>query len=82
MVTVRYFAAARAAAGVHSEDIDIGDGATVGDALEAITARHGEPLGKVLPACSFLLDSVTVRDHETLLPPIAELDVLPPFAGG
>lgn len=82
MVTVRYFAAARAAAGTHSENVEISDGATVGDALDAIVARHGESLGKVLPACSFLLDSVAVRDRDTLLPPAAELDVLPPFAGG
>jgi molybdopterin converting factor small subunit len=82
VVTVRYFAAARAAAGVHSENVDVGDGATVGDALDTIAARHGEPLGKVLAACSFLLDSVAVRDRATPLPPTAELDVLPPFAGG
>ncbi len=82
MVTVRYFAAARAAAGLSSENVDIGRGATVGDALDAIEARHGKALGKVLPACSFLLDSVAVRDRATPLPPAAELDVLPPFAGG
>lgn len=82
MVTVRYFAAARAAAGVPSENVDIGEAATVGDALDAIVARHGEALGKVLAACSFLLDSVAVRDRATPLPPTAELDVLPPFAGG
>jgi molybdopterin synthase sulfur carrier subunit len=82
VVTVRYFAAARAAAGVPSERIDVGEGATVGDALAEITARHGEALGKVLAGCSFLLDSVAVRDRETRLHPGAELDVLPPFAGG
>jgi molybdopterin synthase sulfur carrier subunit len=82
VVTVRYFAAARAAAGLPSENVDIGDGATVGDALEAIATRHGEALRKVLAACSFLLDSVAVRDRATPLPPGAELDVLPPFAGG
>jgi molybdopterin converting factor small subunit len=82
VVTVRYFAAARAAAGLDSENVDIGENATVGDALEAIIARHGEGLSKVLAACSFLLDSVAVRDHTTPLPPAAELDVLPPFAGG
>ena len=82
MVTVRYFAAARAAAGVPSENVDVGDGATIGDALDTIAARHGEPLAKVLSACSFLLDSVAVRDRATPLPPAAELDVLPPFAGG
>lgn len=82
MVTVRYFAAARAAAGLPSENVDIGEGATVGDALDAIATRHGEALRKVLTACSFLLDSVAVRDRATPLPPGAELDVLPPFAGG
>jgi len=82
VVTVRYFAAARAAAGVTSEDVDMAEGATVGDALNAIAARHGDGLGKVLTGCSFLLDSVAVRDRATLLPAAAELDVLPPFAGG
>ncbi len=82
MVTVRYFAAARTAAGVPNENVEFGEGATVGDALDAIAARHGDSLGKILPACSFLLDSVAVRDRATPLPPTAELDVLPPFAGG
>ena len=82
MVTVRYFAAARAAAGVTSEDVDMAEGATVGDALDVIAARHGEGLGKVLTGCSFLLESVAVRDRSTRLPAAAELDVLPPFAGG
>lgn len=82
MVTVRYFAAARAAAGLPSENIDVGDGATVADALEAIAARHGEALRRVLAACSVLVDSVAVRDHATPLQPGAQLDVLPPFAGG
>lgn len=82
VVTVRYFAAARAAAGLPSESVDTADGATVADALEAIAARHGEGLTRVLASCSFLLDSVAVRDRATPLPPAAELDVLPPFAGG
>ncbi len=82
MVIVRYFAAARAAAGLPSENVDIGEGATVADALDAIAARHGEKLSRVLAACSFLLDSIAVRDHATPLRPGAELDVLPPFAGG
>ena len=82
VVTVRYFAAARAAAGLPSEDIDIRDGATVADALETIASRHGDALRKVLTACSFLVDSVAVRDRTTPLRPGAELDVLPPFAGG
>ncbi|MEO7193957.1 MAG: MoaD/ThiS family protein [Pseudonocardiaceae bacterium] len=82
MVVVRYFAGARDAAGLASEEVDVGDGATVADVLEAIATRHGEALRGVLNACSFLLDSVTVRDRGTPLRPGAELEVLPPFAGG
>jgi sulfur-carrier protein len=82
VVIVRYFAAARAAAGLATENIDVGDGATVADAIDAIAARHGEALRRVLAACSFLLNSVAVRDRATPLQPGAQLDVLPPFAGG
>lgn len=82
VITVRYYAGARAAAGVTSEDLELATGATVADVLALITERHGEALGKVLAACSFLLDSVAVRDHSAQVPPGAELDVLPPFAGG
>lgn len=82
VVTVRYFAGARAAAGVPSEDLELDQGATVADVVNLVVERHGEALGKVLAACSFLLDSVAVRDHSAPLPARAELDVLPPFAGG
>ena len=82
MVTVRYFAGARAAAGVPSEELELTAGATVADVLDLVIKRHGEQLSKVLAACSFLLDSVVVRDRTAPVPPDAELDVLPPFAGG
>ncbi len=81
-VTVRYFAGARAAAGVTSEVLELPDGARVSDALESVRLRHGEDLKRVLGASSFLLDAVAVRDLEAALPTVAELDVLPPFAGG
>ncbi|HEY6422627.1 MAG TPA: MoaD/ThiS family protein [Pseudonocardiaceae bacterium] len=82
VTTVRYFAAARAAAGLPLEDVELSDGATVADALDTVAARHGDALRKVLAACSFLLDSVAVRDRRTPLRSGSELDVLPPFAGG
>jgi molybdopterin synthase sulfur carrier subunit len=81
-VTVRYFAGARAAAGVGSEVLQLADGARVSDALEMVKLRHGDDLKRVLGACSFLLDAVAVHDLDTPLAPGAELDVLPPFAGG
>jgi sulfur-carrier protein len=80
--TIRYFAAARAAAGVESEPLELPDGATVDDALAAIRERHGAELARVLDRCSFLLDEVAVRDRSALVLAGANLDVLPPFAGG
>ena len=84
-VGVRYFAAARAAAGVTEEQLDLpipDTGCTVGDVLEVATARHGAALRTVLDRCSFLLDEVAVRDRELALHDGAVVDVLPPFAGG
>lgn len=79
---MRYFAAARAAAGLDSERVRLPDGADVAEALDEITRRHGAELARVLARCSFLLDSVAVHDRSVALPAGAELDVLPPFAGG
>ena len=79
-VTVRYFAAARAAAGVETERLELSG--TVDDAIRALRERHGTELGRVLDRCSFLLDEVAVRDRTAAMPPGATLDVLPPFAGG
>ena len=81
-VTVRFFAAARAAAGVETEPIELPPGATIIDALGVVRERHGAELARVLERCSFLLDEVAVRDRSAPLPDKATLDVLPPFAGG
>ncbi|MGD9528766.1 MoaD/ThiS family protein [Pseudonocardia sp.] len=81
-IEVRYFAAARAAAGIDSEKVEVADTATVADLLLAVRAAHGEEFGRVLDRCSFLLDEVAVRDQDTLLGAASALDVLPPFAGG
>ena len=82
-LTVRYFAGARAAAGVSDESFELPvDGSTVASVIDAVRARHGDRVGRVLPACSFLLDGVAVRDHDTPVWSGAQLDVLPPFAGG
>ena len=84
MLTVRYFAGARAAAGLDSETLEAPASGTwtVDDALRELAGRHGPQLAKVLPACSFLLDEVAVRSTDALVPEDAVLDVLPPFAGG
>ncbi|GAA2969221.1 MoaD/ThiS family protein [Actinokineospora diospyrosa] len=82
LVTVRYFAGARAAAGVHEEKVELPTDATVQDALTAIATLHGDVLGRVMLSASFLLDGVAVRDRAARLPEGTALDVLPPFAGG
>ena len=81
-VTVRYFAGARAAAGLADEGLELPEGSTVDDALGAAVSRHGATLARVLEASSLLLDEVAVRDRSRPLPLGAVLDVLPPFAGG
>jgi molybdopterin converting factor small subunit len=80
-VTVRYFAAARAAAGNDEETIRLQPGSTVAELVEQLTDRGGD-LAKVLRRCSFLCDGVAVREPETVLQNAQTVDVLPPFAGG
>jgi len=86
---VRYFAAARAAAGFEEEKFQLPEGATVADLLAAIAAvERAEPpagtppLPRLLSRSSFLLNEVAVRDQATVLGPDDVVDVLPPFAGG
>ncbi len=79
MPTVRFFAAARAAAGVNEEDLPAG---TLDGLLVALAQRHGERLAVVLKSCSFLVDGVSCRDQSTVVDEESTVDVLPPFAGG
>ncbi|MFI5584277.1 MoaD/ThiS family protein [Amycolatopsis sp. NPDC051758] len=81
-IVVRYFAAARAAAGVEEEKVQLPSGASVSDAVAELRRLHPEGLPKILDAVSYLLDGVAVRDRTRVLTDGAELDVLPPFAGG
>jgi molybdopterin synthase sulfur carrier subunit len=80
-VTVRYFAAALAAAGVDEEVLTFTAPTTVATLLSEIGGRSSE-LAAVLARCSYLCDEVAVRDPELLLTAHHTLDVLPPFAGG
>jgi len=81
-IEVRYFAAARAAAGVEVEKLQVPAGATVEQLLGDVRAQHGPELSRVLERCSFLLDEVAVRDLGAPVGTATTLDVLPPFAGG
>ena len=80
-VRTRYFAAARAAAGVTQETLEF-PGGTLAEFLPVLCDRHGEELATVLKCCSFFVDGSSVEDRAAPLGPNSTLDVLPPFAGG
>lgn len=80
-VTVRYFAAAHAAAGVEAETLVVRPGTTVGELVDRLAAR-GSRLATVLSRCSYLRDGVAVRDETATLQSGDTIDVLPPFSGG
>jgi molybdopterin converting factor small subunit len=80
-VTVRYFAAARAASGAESETVTLRPGATVAELVDDLAGRDTR-LATVLSRCSYLCDGIAVRDHAAHLRSGDTIDVLPPFAGG
>lgn len=79
---VRYWAAAKAAAGLAEEQVDA---TTLAGVLEQVRTRHDARLGEVLARCSFVLDGdpVGTRAHESVaVGPDSVVECLPPFAGG
>jgi len=88
-VNVRYFAAARAAAGRDEEKFELPEGATLATLVEAVLAVERPeppagtpPLARILSRSSFLLNEVAVRSTSAAVGPDDVVDVLPPFAGG
>ena len=82
MTTLRYWAAAKEAAGVAEESVDA---ATLAEALTAARGLHSERFTTVLARCSFVVDGDPVggRDHARVgVRTDSLVDVLPPFAGG
>ncbi|HEY3868528.1 MAG TPA: MoaD/ThiS family protein [Actinocrinis sp.] len=82
---LRYWAAAREAAGAAQEEVTA---TTLAEALSAaIVSRgaQGKALAGVFAHCSYLVDGNPVgrRDPDSVrLAPGAVVEVLPPFAGG
>lgn len=80
--TIRYWAAAKAAAGVAEEPYDAH---TLADALATARRTHGDGLARVLDRSTYVIDGDPVggRDHSTVeLTDGGTVEVLPPFAGG
>lgn len=86
---VRYFAAARAAAGIDEEHHELPDGTTLEELITALLALErpeppagSPPLTGILSRSSFLRNEVAVHDRSDALSQEDVVDVLPPFAGG
>lgn len=86
MLTVHYFAAARAAAGVASEPVKAPT--TLGQLIEQLGKDHtgtteaGMSMKEVLGRCNFLIDGAGNTQADSPLMGVSRVDVLPPFAGG
>lgn len=83
-VTIRYWAAAKDAAGVPEETVDA---VTLGDALNAAVAgrKPDTRLAAVIARSSFLVNADPVgrvARESIVLDEGAVIEVLPPFAGG
>lgn len=79
VLTVRYWAAARVAAGCTEETVPA---ASLREIAELCGERHGERLARVLGYSTFLVDGSPMRDRDSALAPGSVVEVLPPFAGG
>jgi molybdopterin converting factor small subunit len=83
-VTIRYWAAAKEAAGTPEESVDA---VTLRDALDAAVASRGPDtrLATVITRSSFLVNADPVgraARESIVLDEGAVIEVLPPFAGG
>ncbi len=83
-VTIRYWAAAKEAAGVPEESLEA---VSLADALNAALARRSPAsrLREIIARSSFLIDADPVgraAKESILLDEGAVIEVLPPFAGG
>ena len=85
-ITVRYWASARAAAGVSSDALPVSGPLTLADVVRRAVALHpGTRLPNVLEACSVLVGDQPVGSREpdaVMVSPGQSVEFLPPFAGG
>jgi len=78
VATLRLFAQARQAAGVHRDDIDA---TTVGELLAIAEQRFGSTFSELLPVCRIWVDGAPAG-ADTAIGPSSEVAVLPPVSGG
>ena len=85
-VTLRYWAAARSAAGTDSDTVEVSGPTPLSDLLSTARATHPDRrFADVLSCCSLMVGDrpVTTDDPESVLvQPGQSVEFLPPFAGG
>ena len=86
VILVRYWAAARSAAGTPEEEVDLAAPVTLAELVAEVARRHpGTRLPDVIAVCSVLVGDQPVASREpaeVVVPPGATVEFLPPFAGG
>jgi molybdopterin converting factor small subunit len=85
-IRVRYWAAAKAAAGVDSDELPVSGPATLAEVRARAAELHpGGRLAEVLAACSTLVGDQPVGTADpasVVIEPGSSVEFLPPFAGG
>ncbi len=85
-IRVRYWAAARSAAGVDGDELPVTGPISLAEVVDRVARLHPDTrLLDVIGVCSVLLGDrpVSTEDPaELLVPPGSTLEFLPPFAGG
>lgn len=86
VIRVRYWAAARSAAGIAEDMVDAAGPLTLADLTAEVVRRHaGSRLEDVIAVCSVLVGDQPVGTRDpgsVVVPPGATVEFLPPFAGG
>ncbi len=86
IIRIRYWAAARSAAGVTGDDLIVDGPITLSEIVRRSVALHpGTRLADVLQICSTLVGDQPVGTEDpasVLVPPGSSVEFLPPFAGG
>jgi molybdopterin converting factor small subunit len=86
VIRVRYWAAARSAAGTAEDLVDAPGPLTLAELTDEVVRRHaGTRLPDVIAVCSVLVGDQPVGTREpgaVVVPPGSTVEFLPPFAGG
>jgi molybdopterin converting factor small subunit len=86
VITVRYWASARSAAGVEADELSVAGPITLAEVDSRAVGLHpGTRLSDVLHVCSVLVGDRPVSSEEpseVQVAPGSSVEFLPPFAGG